>query len=99
MKMCIHEFVIICISYITCINVMFCARKYRLCTLNSVVILLLILIDICRYFEGQIAPISEADDKVDVEHAPIRVTEAAEKVSVFFIFFIFIYLCVGFGFS
>ncbi|CAA7030589.1 unnamed protein product [Microthlaspi erraticum] len=35
-----------------------------------------------RYFEGQIAPISEADDKVDVEHSPIRVTEAAEKVSM-----------------
>jgi N-acetyltransferase 10 len=35
-----------------------------------------------RYFEGQIAPISEAEDKVDVEHAPIKVTEAAEKVSM-----------------
>ncbi|CAH8269207.1 unnamed protein product [Arabidopsis lyrata] len=35
-----------------------------------------------RYFEGQIAPISEADDKVDVEHAPIKVAEAAEKVSM-----------------
>ncbi|XP_010504732.1 PREDICTED: RNA cytidine acetyltransferase 2 [Camelina sativa] len=35
-----------------------------------------------RYFEGEIAPISEADDKVDVEQAPIRVTEAAEKVSM-----------------
>ncbi|CAA7057035.1 unnamed protein product [Microthlaspi erraticum] len=35
-----------------------------------------------RYFEGQIAPISEADEKVDVEHSPIRVAEAAEKVSM-----------------
>ncbi|KAL1209886.1 RNA cytidine acetyltransferase 2 [Cardamine amara subsp. amara] len=35
-----------------------------------------------RYFEGQIAPISETDNKVDVEHSPIRVTEAAEKVSM-----------------
>jgi len=58
-----------------------------------VVILLLILIDICRYFEGQIAPISEAEDKVDVEHAPIKVTEAAEKVSGFS----YISIYVGFG--
>ncbi|CAN8254323.1 unnamed protein product [Cochlearia groenlandica] len=35
-----------------------------------------------RYFEGQIAPISEAEDKVDMEHLPLRVTEAAEKVSM-----------------
>lgn len=42
----------------------------------------------CRYFEGQIAPIAVTDDEVDVEHSPIRVTEAAEKVSGFSI-----YLC------
>ncbi|VVB06095.1 unnamed protein product [Arabis nemorensis] len=35
-----------------------------------------------RYFEGQIAPIAEPDDEVDVEHSPLRVTEAAEKVSM-----------------
>ncbi|ESQ44276.1 hypothetical protein EUTSA_v10005765mg [Eutrema salsugineum] len=35
-----------------------------------------------RYFEGQIAPIAEANDEADVEQSPIRVTEAAEKVSM-----------------
>ncbi|KAF3559858.1 hypothetical protein F2Q69_00012346 [Brassica cretica] len=33
-----------------------------------------------RYFEGQISPILEADNEADVEHSPIRVTEAAEAL-------------------
>ncbi|XP_010458398.1 PREDICTED: RNA cytidine acetyltransferase 1-like [Camelina sativa] len=35
-----------------------------------------------RYFEGQLASISEGDDELDVEPSPVRVTEAAEKVSL-----------------
>uniref|UniRef100_A0A1J3I6L2 RNA cytidine acetyltransferase n=1 Tax=Noccaea caerulescens TaxID=107243 RepID=A0A1J3I6L2_NOCCA len=35
-----------------------------------------------RYFEGQLASISEGDDELDVEAPPVRVTEAAEKVSL-----------------
>ncbi|KAL0714702.1 hypothetical protein Bca4012_021681 [Brassica carinata] len=35
-----------------------------------------------RYFEGQISPILEETNEADVEHSPIRVTEAAEKVSM-----------------
>ncbi|XP_010548049.1 PREDICTED: RNA cytidine acetyltransferase 1 [Tarenaya hassleriana] len=35
-----------------------------------------------RYFEGQLAPISEVDDENDEEPSPVRVTEAAEKVSL-----------------
>ncbi|KAF2591746.1 hypothetical protein F2Q70_00041087, partial [Brassica cretica] len=46
------------------------------------VLFLTMLIDIFRYFEGQISPILEADNEADVEHSPIRVTEAAEKVSM-----------------
>lgn len=58
-------------------------------TLKQIMLLFLtMLIDICRYFEGQISPILEADNEADVEHSPIRVTEAAEKVSSFSI-----YLC------
>nr|TKS12370.1 UPF0202 protein [Populus alba] len=35
-----------------------------------------------RYFEGKITPISEGDDENDVEIPRVRVTEAAEKVSL-----------------
>ncbi|KAJ6419565.1 hypothetical protein OIU84_029633 [Salix udensis] len=35
-----------------------------------------------RYFEGKITPISEVDDENDVEIPRVRVTEAAEKVSL-----------------
>lgn len=36
---------------------------------------------ICRYFEGQLTPISEVDDVENATEAlPVRVTEAAEKV-------------------
>lgn len=51
---------------------------------------------ICRYFEGQLTPISEVDDVENVAEAShVRVTEAAEKVhfdnraSVLLIHFIF----------
>lgn len=63
----------------------------RLCihTLKQIILIFLtMLIDICRYFEGQISPILEETNEADVEHSPIRVTEAAEKVSGFSI-----YLC------
>lgn len=43
------------------------------------------MIDTCRYFEGQLASISEGDDELDVEPSPVRVTEAAEKVLDFLI--------------
>lgn len=33
-----------------------------------------------RYFEGQLASISEGDDELDVEASPVKVTEAAKKV-------------------
>uniref|UniRef100_A0A2P2M6F8 Uncharacterized protein MANES_12G143800 n=1 Tax=Rhizophora mucronata TaxID=61149 RepID=A0A2P2M6F8_RHIMU len=36
----------------------------------------------CRYYEGQLTPISEEDFENDDETAHIRVTEAAEKVSL-----------------
>ncbi|CAA0187436.1 putative tRNA(Met) cytidine acetyltransferase [Arabidopsis thaliana] len=35
-----------------------------------------------RYFEGQLASISEGDDELEVEPSPVRVTEAAAKVSL-----------------
>lgn len=42
------------------------------------------MIDTCRYFEGQLASISEGDDELDVEPSPVRVTDAAEKVLDFY---------------
>jgi len=42
------------------------------------------LIDTCRYFEGQLASISEGDDELEVEPSPVRVTEAAAKVLDYF---------------
>lgn len=35
-----------------------------------------------RYYEGQLTPFSEVDDESDNEKAPVRITEAAEKVSL-----------------
>ncbi|CAF2259855.1 RNA cytidine acetyltransferase 1 [Brassica rapa] len=35
-----------------------------------------------RYFEGQLASISEGDDELDVEASPVKVTEAAKKASL-----------------
>jgi len=35
-----------------------------------------------RYFEGQLTSISETDAEDDVEEAPVRATEAAEKVGL-----------------
>lgn len=44
-----------------------------------------------RYFEGQLASISEGDDELDVEASPVKVTEAAKKVRVFSIYFCLVY--------
>ncbi|KAL0697566.1 hypothetical protein Bca4012_053688 [Brassica carinata] len=35
-----------------------------------------------RYFEGQLASISEGDDELDVEASPVKITEAAKKASL-----------------
>lgn len=52
------------------------------------------LIDVVRYFEGQLASISEGDDEFDVEASPVKVTEAAKKVLVFFYLSVCLFLCV-----
>ncbi|KAF2590024.1 hypothetical protein F2Q70_00039914 [Brassica cretica] len=40
-----------------------------------------------RYFEGQLASISEGDDELDVEASPLKVTEAAKKGKAVVTFF------------
>ena len=37
-------------------------------------------ITVCRYYEGQLAPISEVDLENNLATPQVRVTEAAEKV-------------------
>ena len=52
----------------------------------------------CRYFEGQLASISEGDDELDVEASPVKVTEAAKKVLGSSIY-LYDYFCLFFSTS
>lgn len=51
-----------------------------------------------RYFEGQLASISEGDDELDVEASPLKVTEAAKKVLGSSIY-LYDYFCLVYAFN
>lgn len=71
---------------------------FHSCVDKKIACFILSACNMCRYFEGQLTPISEFDSG-DAEETPqVKVTEAAEKVHIslysFFFFFSFlIYSC------
>lgn len=65
---------------------------FHSCVDKKIACFILSACNMCRYFEGQLTPISEFDSG-DAEETPqVKVTEAAEKVHISLYSFFFFFL-------